>query len=83
MEFKMKREFISELKLNEQTKIGGFIETIRDTRYMVFVVLKDITGKIQISIDKNSQSELAEKVLKVIPHSVLTVVGIAKKNDFV
>ena len=49
----MKRTLLSELKENEETKISGFIERIRDTKYMLFVIVKDRTGFIQVSLDKN------------------------------
>ena len=43
------RTRINELKENESTNISGLIEKIRDTKYMVFIVLKDITGHITLT----------------------------------
>lgn len=79
----MTREFISNIKPNETVKIGGFVETLRDTRYMIFIVLKDMTGKVQVSVDKNNQPELVEALKGVIPHSVLFVTGKLVENSFV
>ena len=44
----MKRTLLKNLKENEETKISGFIERIRDTKYMLFVIVKDRTGFIQV-----------------------------------
>ncbi len=77
------RTHIINLKENEKTIISGFVEKLRDTRYMVFVVLKDISGKIQVSIDKDKQSDLVEESLKGVIGSVVTFEGHMQKNDFV
>jgi aspartyl-tRNA synthetase len=83
----MKKEFnrtrISELEENQEAKISGFVEKLRDTRYMVFVILKDISGKIQVSIDKEKQADLIEETLKGVIGSVVSFEGHMQKNDFV
>ena len=33
-------------------KVQGFIENLRNSKYMAFIVLKDITGKLQITVEK-------------------------------
>jgi len=77
------RTFINELEVNKPTKISGFIDRIRDTRYMVFVILRDITGHIQVSIDKGTMPEIAEQVLGVIAGSVVSFEGEKKENPAV
>ncbi|MBQ7579560.1 MAG: aspartate--tRNA(Asn) ligase [Clostridia bacterium] len=79
----MKRELIENLAENKSTKISGFIEKVRDTRYMVFVVLKDITGKIQVSIDKEKQAFLVEDALKLTQGSVASFYGFMQVNPAV
>ena len=76
----LNRTRIAELKENEKTKISGFVEKLRDTRYMVFVILKDITGKIQVSIDKEKQSNLVETALQGIIGSVVSFEGSLQNN---
>ena len=49
----MKRILISNLEENTEARISGWIDKIRDTKYMIFVILKDRTGMIQVSIDKD------------------------------
>ncbi len=77
----MKRTLINQLQPQTKTKISGWIDKIRDTRYMVFVVLKDISGKIQVSIDKEFNSAIAEEVLKLIAHSVVSFEGKVVENE--
>ena len=49
---------------------------------MVFVILRDISGETQVSIDKATQSEMASEVLKAIEGSVVSFWGTLKKSDF-
>lgn len=79
----MERLHVEDLPLNEESKISGWVEKIRDTRYMVFIIFKDITGRVQISIDKGQQPELIQEVLKVTPGSVVTFIGKLVKNEAV
>ena len=48
----MKRVLIKDLEEKENVKISGMIKTIRNTKYMIFIKLKDRSGYIQVSIDK-------------------------------
>ena len=77
----MNRVLINDIKENEETKISGFIESLRDTRYMVFIILKDISGKIQVSIDKGTQSFLTDKVVSLLPGSVVSFYGKMVLNE--
>ena len=79
----MKREYVEELKENKTAKISGFVEKVRDTRYMVFVVIKDITGKIQVSIDKEKQAGLVDDALKLTQGSVASFCGFMQTNPAV
>ena len=53
----MKRTLIKDLKLNEVNTLGGFVENIRNKKTMCFIVLRDISGKIQITIEKEKHPE--------------------------
>jgi len=77
------RTYINELKENEKTKIAGFITKIRDTKYMVFLILKDVTGEIQVSFSKEEQSALIEDALKCTVGSVVTIDGKMVLSEYV
>lgn len=79
----MKRILINELKENEVSKISGWIDTIRDTKYMIFIMLKDQSGKIQVSIEKSTRPELVEKLYGVLANSIVSFKGKMVLSEYV
>lgn len=79
----MERTYIANLKPDQEQKMQGFIDKIRETKSMIFIVLKDTTGKIQVTIDKASQPQIADAVTGKLVGSVLTVVGTPKLSQYV
>ncbi len=79
----MKRTLIKDIQAGKQVKIAGFVENLRNKSAMQFIVLRDITGKIQITVEKAKLPEIAKIIDSVTVESVLTVTGTAVKNDYV
>lgn len=79
----MERITLSEAKFDVPCKIAGYVEKIRNTKYMVFVILKDRTGRVQVSFDKGNTPELCDEVLKATPGSVISVWGELKESPYV
>ena len=81
----MERVYAQEVSqhLEEQVKVQGFVENIRNSKAMAFIVLKDITGKVQITLEKEPNPALAEVVDTITPDSVITVTGKAVRNEYV
>ena len=79
----MERVLINELKENESSKKSGWADVIRDTKYMVFVILKDRSGSIQVSIDKEKDKEIVEKLSGILANSVLSFTGKMVKSEYV
>lgn len=77
------RTYIKELNENETTKIAGFVTKVRDTKYMTFVMLKDITGEIQVSFSKEECASLIEDVSKCTVGSVISIDGKMVKSEYV
>lgn len=77
------RTYIKNLKENDNTKISGFVTKVRDTKYMVFIMLKDITGEIQISISKDEKANLIEEALKCTVGSVISLTGKMVLSEYV
>lgn len=77
------RTYVNKLKENEETRIAGFLTKIRDTKYMVFLVLKDITGEIQVSISKEEQPLLVDEALKCTVGSVVSIFGHMVLSEYV
>ncbi len=79
----MKRTYVKDVKVGEENKVQGFIENIRDKKTMAFIVIRDITGKLQVTIEKEKHPEIAEAIAGLLPHSVITAEGPVLANDFV
>ena len=81
----MERVYAQEVgqHIDEVVKVQGFVENIRNSKAMAFIVLKDITGKIQITLEKEPNPQLAEIVDTITQDSVITVSGKAVKNEYV
>ncbi len=79
----MKRVLINNLKENEECKISGWATTIRDTKYMIFVILKDRSGMIQVSIDKSNNPDIIKKLEGILANSVLSFTGKMVKSEYV
>ena len=78
----MKRVLINNLKENEKSRISGLAEIIRDTKYMIFIILRDRSGKIQVSIDKNN-TELVNALNGVIAGSFIEFEGKMVYSEYV
>ena len=79
----MKRTLIKDIKPNTTVTIRGWLENLRDKRAMQFLVVKDITGSVQITVEKEKLPELAEKVSATTLSSVVTVTGTVVENSYV
>ncbi|MCI6266937.1 MAG: aspartate--tRNA(Asn) ligase [Erysipelotrichaceae bacterium] len=77
------RTKISELKENTETTISGLVEKVRNTKYMVFVIVQDTTGHIQVSIDKSKQEELANEVEGITVGSFVSFIGEMVLSEYV
>ena len=80
----MNKILIKDLKdhFNEEIEIGGFVENIRDLQYVQFVILKDSTGKIQLTLEKSEEKnkEMIELFKTLTLESTITVKGIVMEN---
>ena len=79
----MKRELINELQENKASRISGWAETIRDTKYMIFIILKDASGKIQVSIDKEKNKDIVNALNGVLQNSILEFKGHMQLSEYV
>ena len=77
------RTLINNLKENEETIISGWAKKIRDTKYMIFIVLQDRSSSIQVSIDKENNKELVKKMEGVLPDSIIEFKGKMVLSEYV
>lgn len=81
----MNRTYISDVNsaVGSKVKVQGFIENVRNSKFMAFIILKDITGKIQITVEKEKCPDLCDTVEMLTGDSVITVVGEVVANEYV
>ena len=60
----MKRTLIKDLqqKINQTVKVQGWLQTLRDQKKMQFLILRDVTGLVQIAFLKQEDLEFAELI---------------------
>lgn len=69
----MNRTYIKDLT-EGQCKIKGMVETIRDKKIM-FLVIRDVTGSVQVTVEKDKCPDVYEQAKELTPHSFVTVEG--------
>ena len=79
----MERSLIGELKIGQVNRVQGFVENIRNKRTMAFLVLRDYSGRLQLTVEKEKYPELAEVVDKLTVESVIAAEGMVVENSFV
>ena len=81
----MTRTYVKDVSANigEVVKVQGFVENFRNSRAMAFIVLKDITGKVQVTIEKEQHPEMEAALETLTGDSVITVVGKVIENEYV
>lgn len=79
----MDRTLIKNVASGTCVKLQGFVEACRNKKSIAFIVLRDITGVIQITVDKNSTPQLSEVLDRITHDSVITVIGDVVENSYV
>lgn len=67
----MEKINISELKnyYGKEIEISGFVDNIRDLQWVQFIILRDSTGKVQITIEKSEEKN--KDMIKLISNLTL------------
>lgn len=81
----MKKVKINELAQldNEKVIVNGFVDTFRNLQYVIFIVLRDETGKVQVTVEKEGNDKLVSLLEDLTLESTLHVEGTIQKNDHV
>lgn len=69
----MERTYVKNLT-EGKCKIKGYVETIRDKKIM-FLVIRDVTGAVQVTIEKDKCPEVYAEAKKLTVHSFVSVEG--------
>ena len=79
------RTYIKDLKekSGQTAEICGFVEKFRDQKSVQFIIIRDITGAVQVTVDKASQENLLETTSLLTTHSFVRVKGKVIENAYV
>jgi len=78
----MERIHTSEVKekAGQQVKLAGFVQAIRDQGSIKFIIVRDISGTMQIVVTK-SNAEAMKTAKSLNLESVIEVIGLAKEEE--
>ena len=79
----MERTLIANVVCGENNKIQGFVENLRNKRTMAFLVIRDHSGRLQVTIEKEKHPDLAAVVDQLTVESVVTCIGPVVENEYV
>ena len=75
----MNRVYIKDLEkhFNEEVEVQGFVENIRNLQWVAFVIIRDNTGKVQVTIEKSEESnkEMIDIISSLKNESTVKVIG--------
>ena len=75
----MNKIYAKDLKnhYGETIEFSGFVDNIRDLQWVQFVILKDSTGKVQVTIEKSEEKnkEMVELISNLPIESTVKVTG--------
>ena len=81
----MNKIFFKDLEkyYDKEIEISGFVENIRNIKWVQFLVLRDSTDKVQVTIEKSEEKnkEMVELVNTLTAESTVKVTGTLKKNE--
>lgn len=80
----MKKIYFESLEnyINNDIEIEGFVDNIRDLQYVQFLIVRDSTSKIQVTIEKNVENDNLNKIVSNLSiESTVRIKGKLLKND--
>ena len=71
--------------IGKEIEFSGFVDAIRDKKWVMFVILRDSSGKVQMTIEKSDENnqELLEIMNNTSVESTVKVTCLVSKNEAV
>lgn len=68
---------------DKEITISGFAEKVRNLQWVIFIVLRNKSQRVQVTIEKSVEEnkEMVEKLANLTCESTIKVTGILKKNE--
>ena len=80
----MKKIYFKNLEeyINKEITIEGFVDNIRDLQYVQFLIVRDSSGKLQVTIEKNEENrKFNEIVSNLTLESTIKITGTLFANE--
>ncbi|MBR6071323.1 MAG: aspartate--tRNA(Asn) ligase [Acholeplasmatales bacterium] len=77
------RRMIKNINLGEVNKVAGFVENIRNKKSMCFIVLRDVSGKLQITVEKANHPDWEEMLASITIDTVIEAEGKIVSSEYV
>jgi aspartyl-tRNA synthetase len=76
------RTYTADAEPGEEARLAGWVHEIRDLGGIAFLILRDVTGRIQVKLEKEAMDDdLVETALGVHRESVITVEGSVEAEE--
>ncbi len=69
------------LKAGQTVTVGGFVDTVRDKGGIIFIVLRDRTGVVQLTFDETSDKAVFEKASSCHSEYVVMAKGVVRERE--
>ncbi|MCH5193326.1 MAG: aspartate--tRNA ligase [Oscillospiraceae bacterium] len=69
------------LEAGQTVTVGGYVDTVRDKGGIIFIVLRDRTGVVQLTFDETSDKEIFEKASSCHSEYVLMAKGTVRERE--
>ena len=83
----MEKVYVNKLNdyIDKEIRFSGFVDAIRDKKWVMFVILRDSTGKVQMTIEKSDENnkELLSIMSDVSVESVINITCKGVSNEAV
>lgn len=81
----MERTKISLLRehVGATVKVAGYLQTLRDQKKMQFLIIRDISGLVQVAFWKANDPAVAEQISTLTAESVVEITGLVVDNPVV
>jgi aspartyl-tRNA synthetase len=67
---------------NQEITIEGFVDNVRDLQYVQFMILRDSTGKLQVTIEKNDDNKHLNEIVSALTlESTVKVMGKLSQSE--
>ncbi|MBR1417201.1 MAG: aspartate--tRNA(Asn) ligase [Bacilli bacterium] len=83
----MNKIYVNELKnyIDKEIIFSGFVDVVRDKKWVQFIILRDSTGKVQATVEKSVEENknMVDLISTITRDSVIKVIGKVVKNEAV